>query len=74
MRISLKFTCKYRLKSSPNYVFTVSPKMLVNLKTGRVIKQITKGGSIGYVIDGKFKSLTKLRNDLEVIREDGLPF
>jgi hypothetical protein len=55
-------------------VFTESPKMLVNLKTGRVIKQVTKGGSIGYIVDGKFYSLTKLREHLEKIRNENLPF
>jgi hypothetical protein len=74
MRISLNFTCKYRLSFAPHYVFTESPKMIVNLRSGRVIKQIMKGGSIGCVIDGKFYTLTRLRECLEKIKNEEIPF
>lgn len=74
MRISLQFSCKYRLKFAPNYVFTERPKFMVNIKTGRVISQVSKGGSIGYIVDGKFYTLTRLRECLEVIRDEEIPF
>jgi hypothetical protein len=67
MRISLEFHCKYRLNFAPNYVFTTNPKMLVNLKTNRIINQVMKGSTIGYVINGYFYSLDKLRKNLEII-------
>jgi hypothetical protein len=53
----------------------MKPKMLVNLKTNRIINQTLKGGSIGYVIRGKFYSLTNLKNQIELIpTNEKLPF
>lgn len=75
MNVHLKLSCKYRLDFAINYVFTTNPKMLVNLNSGKVINQIIKGGSIGYVINGKFYTLTKLREHLEEIpKKEILPF
>jgi hypothetical protein len=75
MRISLDFTCKWTIKNNENYVFVESPKMLVNLKTGKIINQISKGGSIGYIINSKFYALTKLRTMLIKIKQkEQLPF
>lgn len=48
--------------------------MLVNLKSGRVINQITKGGSIGYILDGKFYTLFRVKQMLVKIKEDKIPF
>lgn len=64
--ITVSYTCKYRIKFAPHYVFTTCKKCY-NLKTGRLIKQVYKSGCIGYVINGKFNSLKKLRSDLELI-------
>jgi len=47
---------------------------MVNLKTTRIINQVSKGGSIGYIINGKFYTLTKLRNSLVKIKYNNLPF
>ncbi len=75
MRISLQLTCKYRISFATEYVFTERPKMCVNFKSGKVINQIMKGGSIGYVIKGKFYSITGLREHLELIPKiEKLPF
>ena len=74
MRISLDFTCKWTIKNNENYVFTESPKLLVNLKSGKIINQVMKGGSIGYIINGKFKSLTTLRKELVKISKKDCPF
>jgi|694.fasta_scaffold89437_5 hypothetical protein len=67
MRINLDLCCKYRLNFATNYVFTTEPKLLINTKSGRVIKQIMKGSTIGYIINSKFYSLNKLREHLELI-------
>lgn len=75
MRISLDLHCKYRISFATNYVFTTKPKLLVNTKSGKVINQIMKGSTIGYIVNGKFYSLTKLREYLEVIpKKEILPF
>jgi len=67
MHIYLKFYCKYRIDFAPNYVFTVSPKLLINTKTNRIINQVVKGSTIGYIISGKFYSLNQLKSHLEKI-------
>lgn len=75
MRITLDLYCKWRLNFATHYVFTENPKLLVNTQTGKVIKQVMKGSTIGYVIQGKFYSLTKLREHLELIpSKEVLPF
>ena len=66
LEFTTKHIAKYRLKSNPNYVYSTD-KICFNIKTGRVIKQILKGSTIGYVIAGKFKSLMQLKTDLELI-------
>lgn len=74
IRISVTYTCKYRISFAPNYVYTLCGKCY-NLKTNRVIKQVYKSGCIGYIINSKFYSLTKLRTELEIIpKEINYPF
>jgi len=74
MRITLNFTCKYTLNFDNDFVFTKKYNFLVNQKTGRILKQITKGGSIGYVLKGKFHTLTSLRQSLVKIAKSDCPF
>lgn len=71
--ITVHYTCKYRLKIATNYLFTTCG-LCYNSKSGRLIKQITNNNCIGYIIDGKFKSLTYLRTQLEKIPKNKLPF
>ena len=74
MRITLNFTCKWTLNFDNDFVFIEKYNFLVNKKTGKILKQITKGGSIGYVIKGKFYSLTRLRQSLVRIQKCDCPF
>lgn len=74
MRINLQFTCKWTLYFDKDFVFIEKYNFLVNLQTGKILKQITKGGSIGYVIKGKFYSLTRLRQSLVRIEKQDCPF
>lgn len=74
MRISLGFSCKYTLKFNTNYVFVEKYNFLVNLKSGRIINQIMKGGSIGYVIEKNFCSLTYLKTQIVKIEKQKTPF
>ena len=74
VEFTTKHIAKYRLKSNPNYIFSTDD-ICFNLKTQRVIKQIMKGSTIGYVINNKFKSLNRLRADLEIIpKKEYCPF
>jgi len=72
-RISITYTIKYELSFSSNYVW-LNNNQCYNLKTGRTIKQTIVGGSIGYIINGKFKSLTYLRKYLVKPKKYVCPF
>lgn len=74
MRISLEFSCKWTLDFDQDFVFIEKHNFLVNLRTGKIINQITKGGSIGYVLKGKFYSLSKLRQHVIKIEKQKTPF
>lgn len=71
--ITKTYTIKFVLDFSPKYAW-ISNNECINLKTGRTIKQCYVSGSIGYVIDGKFKSLTYLRKHLVKPNTQKCPF
>lgn len=55
------FSLKWTIEGYPDYAFFENKK-LYNLKNGREIKQVLKGGyTRGYNLNGKFISLCKLR-------------
>ncbi len=60
---TITYHIKFTIDFAPHYVFN-KHKELFNLKTERKIKQVMVGGSIGYVINGKFYSLTYLKKHL----------
>ena len=70
---SITYTCKYELSFAPQYKWSTCGKCY-NSKTGRLIKQVVKGGSIGYVINGKFYTVSYLRKKLQKIKEINYPF
>lgn len=71
--ITVNYTCKYQISFAPQYKFTTCG-LCYNAKSGRLIKQVFKSNCIGYIIQGKFKSLTFLRNNLEKIKKEKIPF
>lgn len=71
--ISVNYTIKFELDFAPNYKWTSCGKCF-NSKSGRIIKQVYVGGSIGYCINGKFKSLKSLRSHLTKIKIENCPF
>jgi hypothetical protein len=68
MDVTLNLKCKWKIENNENYVFSENPKLLINLNTSKVINQITKGGSIGYIINNKFISINKLKTMLIKIK------
>ena len=58
--ISINKAIKYELSISPNYKW-LNDNSCYNVKTGRVIKQVYNSRCIGYIINGKFMSLSKIR-------------
>ena len=74
IEFNVKYKAKYRLKDNENYIFSTCG-LCFNLKSGKLVKQITKGYTIGYLINGKFKSLEVLRQNLELIpKNSNCPF
>lgn len=71
MIITVNYIANYRINFARHYVFTKCG-LCYNRKTGRLIKQILKGSTIGYVIQGSFKSLKTLRDNLEKIPKNSL--
>ena len=71
--ISVNYTLKFELSFASNYQWTSCGKCF-NIKTGRQIKQVYNNGSIGYSINGKFKSLKYLRTQLVKIKVIKCPF
>ena len=71
--ISKNYTYIWELKNYPNYKITKC-NLMINSKTGRVIKKCYNSGVIGYNIEGKFKSLKKLRTELTKIKKQIIPF
>lgn len=61
------------LKSDPKYMFT-KDGICINSQTGRIIKKTVCGGSIGYCIGGKFRSVLSLRKELIKIEKIECPF
>lgn len=71
--ITVLYTCKYQVSFAKEYKFTLCG-LCYNSKSGRLIKQVLKSNCIGYIIQGKFKSLTYLRTQLEKIPKLKTPF
>lgn len=71
--LSVTYTYNYCIGFAPNYVFTTN-KLCVNIKTNRIIKKVYNSGCLGYNIQGKFYSLTFLRNHLTKIKKQICPF
>ena len=71
--ISVTYTIKYQLNFATEYKW-LNDNQCFNSKTGRFIKQVYCSGSIGYCIRRKFHTLKFLRNNLEKIKKEILPF
>ena len=71
--ISNTYVLKWEHSEYDNYKWTKCGKCF-NTKTNREIKKILNGRSIGFCINGKFKSLSSLRKNLIPIQKTECPF
>lgn len=71
--ITVNYAIKYYIDFAPNYVF-LSNKKCYNSKTGRFIKKVENNRCYGYIINGKFKSLTYLKKHLVKNIDSDCPF
>ena len=49
IEFNVKYKAKYRLKNNTNYIFSTC-SLCFNQKSGRLVKQITKKYTIGYLM------------------------
>lgn len=68
-----KIDLLWQLNFAPNYQFDKIGNCY-NVKSGRQIKQTVVGYTIGYCINSKFYSLTRLRQSLVKIQKSDCPF
>jgi hypothetical protein len=73
MQLILNYDLKWRLKSTPNYQFT-NEGICINILRGKIVKKTIVSSTIGYCINGKFRSCKSLRNELELIPIIECPF
>jgi len=72
--ISISYGLLWQHSQHNNYQFTRCKKCF-NTKTGKQMKMTKCGGSIGFCINGKFESLSKIREQLIKIPEQKIcPF
>lgn len=70
---SITYALLWRIKFANEYQFTKCGKCF-NTKRGKLVKKLYVSRCIGYKINGKFYSLTKLRTQLERIPKQECPF
>ncbi len=72
-RVTANYSAKWQIIDRPNYKWTVCKK-LINTCTGREIKKTLKGMTPGYWIGRDFVPLSKMKDMVEVIKHEKLPF
>ena len=68
IEFTVKYLAKYRLKNNQHYIFSTCG-LCFNQKSGKLVKQITKKYTIGYLIDGRFKSMVEVETRERKFRE-----
>lgn len=71
--VSNIYVLKWQLKDAINYKWSECGRCFNEL-TGKEIKKILNGRSVGYCIKGKFQSVNTLRSQLELIPKQDCPF
>lgn len=71
--ISVNYSLIWQHKDQHHYKFTRCKKCF-NTKRGKQIKMVLNGGSLGFWISGKFETLSKLRLNVEKIKNTNYPF
>lgn len=70
---TINYNYVWQIKNKPNYVVTKCGKIF-NKKSGKLIKKVVKGYTIGFNIESKFISIKNLRKNLEKIEKNICPF
>ena len=64
--VTVNFKVYWQFKNNNHYKVTKCKK-IINCKTGTILKQSVKGGSVGYYIDKQFIKRKDLNSHLELI-------
>lgn len=73
MIIQVTYIAKWEHKVFNWYKWTECKK-LINCKTGKEINKTMKGTNAGYYINRTFVSLAEIKNQIQVIKKENLPF
>jgi len=73
LEITNKYDLKWQLDFAPNYKFSSCGKCF-NVLRGKEIKETVIGYTVGFCINGKFKSKLFLRKHLVKIKNINCPF
>ena len=71
--ISINYALKWQYKLNNKYQWSECGK-LFNTHTGKQIKKVVNGGSIGYWIGKKFITLTHFGQTIEMVKKVKCPF
>ena len=71
--ISTNYDLVWQYKPSTNYKFTKDGRCFNSLR-GKELKRTIVGGSIGFCLNGRFKSLKIIRTELTTIPPAQTPF
>lgn len=74
LSISNSYNIKWQFKKAEHICIT-DDKRILNTKTNQFLKKVVKGGySVGYNIDGVFIPLSKINQEVELIKTQYYPF
>lgn len=71
--ITTQYDLVWMIKNYPNYQFTKDGKC-INTNRMKEIKRTVVGYSIGFCINGKFRTLSSIRKELVKIEKINIPF
>lgn len=71
--ITTQYDLVLMIKNSPNYQFTKDGKC-INTNRMKEIKRTVVGYSVGFCINGKFRTLSSIRKELVKIEKINIPF
>ena len=71
--VSNSYRLVWEYSESPNYKFTQCGKC-INTQRGKELKKVLNGYTVGFCLNGKFNSLSQIREKLQKIKKVNVPF
>jgi len=73
MLVSVNYVVIWEVENMTEYKFT-KEGICINTQRGKIIKKVSKNGTIGYNFKSKFYSLSKVKMMMQKIKTNNLPF